>query len=165
MKNNNNNLVDKNDLMMIELNESFLEQSVFTSYDIDESDQEDIKTYIKLIALLISSKDPEELLNAIYPEPQHQAQAQALQEAQNAQARSRARARNAQARARNAQAQPANSSTPTEPVEPAITEPSNKGKGKRLRENSVNTASSSYKPTTMSVMHNGLPAWEQPKTI
>jgi hypothetical protein len=49
-------------------------------------------------------------------------------------------------------------------VEPAITEPSNKGKGKRLRGNLANTASS-YKPTTMSVIDNGLPAWGQPKTI
>lgn len=67
----NNNLSEQDDLMMVELNESFLEESVFTSYDIDNSDQEDMKEYIKLIALLISSKNPETLLDNIYTKLPH----------------------------------------------------------------------------------------------
>lgn len=62
-----NNLDELDDLMMVELNENFLEKSVFTTHDIDKDDQEAMKAYIKLIALLISSEKPGSLFDSIIP--------------------------------------------------------------------------------------------------
>lgn len=63
-----NNLSEQDDIMMVELNEKFLEESVFTTHHIDKRHQEDMKAYIKLIALLISSEKPEMLIDTTIAE-------------------------------------------------------------------------------------------------